>query len=373
MRGVETTIGIRDPGSGMRGDDALAPAASRRVSNDWRAALRNRILASGFRIPFFAALFLLLAACSPQGTPEDIEMIGEPGRQPGQFSKPRAVAVTGEHDLIIIDRTGRVQVFDLRSNAFLHQWRLPAWENGTPTGISADPQDGALWVADTHYSRILVYNREGNLLRQWGEYGEEPGKLFFATDVCPDPDGETVWITDFGRRNRVMQFTREGEFLQEWGAEVHTSDELNRPMAIAVAPDGERLYVVDAGNHRLNVYDREGKLLEYIGSVGDGPGQLRYPYDLAVAEDGSLFVLEYGNHRVSWLSEDGAFLGAWAGPGSDPGELASPWGCALAPDGTLIIADTMNQRLQILRNPARFFLDEDLRMAAGKNGSEIAR
>lgn len=303
-----------------------------------------------------------LTSCSgenrPGRTKSKAEVIGHLGRQPGQFSRPRAITVTSKGEMAVVDRTGRLQILDLASGEFLRQWRFPAWDNGTPTGITADPTDDSIWVADTHYNRVLRYSPEGTLLSQFGKAGEEPGHFVFPTDVCPDPDGRHVWVTDYGRRNRVMQFTRDGEFVMEFGTELFVNADLDRPQALTLTPDGRELLVVDAGNHRINVYDREGRLRRHIGTAGSGPGQLKYPYDIAMAPDGSLYVAEFGNHRVSRFAADGSFLGLLGRPGTESGEFASPWGVALGPDGTLAIADTNNQRLQIVRRPDRSFQAE---------------
>ena len=66
----------------------------------------------------------------------------------------------------------------------------------------------------------------------------------------------------------------------------------------------DRLYVADSCNHRIQVFDTEGKLLRSWGVRGTAAGE-RHPYDLAIGPDKSLYVCEYGNHRVQKFSLDG--------------------------------------------------------------------
>lgn len=300
--------------------------------------------------------FPMVGCSRPLGSSgESVETVGRSGRQPGLFSRPRSVAVTNSGQMAVLDRTGRIQVLDLETLEFVRQWRLPAWENGTPTGMKTDPVDDTLWIADTHYHQILHYSIEGELLFKFGTMGEGPGEFIFPTDVCPDPDGEHLWVTDYGRRNRVMLFTRQGEFVREWGAELYDIVDLDRPMSANLSLDGRELFVADAGNHRINVYNREGGLVRTIGAPGLGAGELRYPYDVVMGPDGSVFVAEFGNSRISRFSREGEFLGYWGTPGSGLGNLANPWGCTVSPAGELIVADTNNQRLQVLRRPDRAF------------------
>lgn len=297
-----------------------------------------------------------LSACSgADANPgRGVRLIGEPGRQPGTFSRPRAVAVLDHDELAVIDRTGRVQIVDINTGEYVRHWMLPEWSNGTPTGISADRRDNSLWIADTHYQRILHYSPTGTLLYKFGEEGNTPGKMVFPTDVCPDPDGEHVWVCEYGVRSRVMMFTRRGEFVREWGSPEYDYTDLSRPMAIDIDKDGN-VVVADAGNHRMVVYDRQGKLLRTFGKPGREPGQLDYPYDFSVAPDGTMYVVEYGANRVSRFAADGGFLGAWGAPGYRAGELFAPWGVTVDTHHRVVVADTNNGRLQVLDHPDRAF------------------
>lgn len=307
-----------------------------------------------------AACACALAACAgPHGSDSGgARVLGSPGRQPGQYAKPRAIACTKDGLVYVVDRSGRIQLVDPATNDVVAKWTLPDWSNGTPTGISIDPVDGeSLWVADTHYQKILHYGRDGTLLSTWGEDGTDPGQMIFPTDVCPSPDGKTVWVTEFGLRSRIMHFTRDGKFLGEWGSGEYEYSDVQRPQAVAAAPDG-RLFVADAGNHRVLVFAADGSPAGSWGTAGEAPGELKYPYDIALAADGTVYVCEYGNSRVSHFADDGTFLGFWGEPGHDPGQLFSPWGVAVAPGGAIVVADTNNGRLQVVDDPASAFVRE---------------
>jgi DNA-binding beta-propeller fold protein YncE len=300
---------------------------------------------------------VLAAACGrdPGGTGSaPTRIIGSQGRQPGQFSKPRAVAMTAAGDLVVIDRTGRVQRLDAETGEVRAKWLLPRFDNGTPTGMTLSGDEKTLWIADTHYQRILQYDLEGRLLFSFGEAGTEPGQMIFPTDVCPDPLDGSLWVCEYGLRSRIMHFSATGEFLAEWGSEEYAYADLQRPMAISMDGQG-RLFVVDGGNHRVLAYNRAGELLFSWGEAGEAPGQLKYPYDLAFGPDGTVFICEYGNSRVSHFTAEGEFLGIWGGPGHGPGELFSPGGVAVDAQGTVAVTDTNNSRVQIIERAGRAF------------------
>jgi DNA-binding beta-propeller fold protein YncE len=96
-------------------------------------------------------------------------------------------------------------------------------------------------------------------------------------------------------------------------------------------------------------YTLDGRLLGYFGTVGQGPGELRYPYGLALLADGALAVGEYGNNRVQLFSPEGLSLKCLGRAGRAPGQLAYPWGVAAAADGKVYVVDAGNNRVQVLR------------------------
>ena len=85
------------------------------------------------------------------------------------------------------------------------------------------------------------------------------------------------------------------------------------------------------------------------GQSGSGPGELKYPYDLAFSKAGLLYVVEYGNHRVQKFTPEGKSLGTWGGPGREPGRFHCPWALAVDSRGRVHVVDTENHRVQRIR------------------------
>lgn len=295
-------------------------------------------LAKAFVRPILlAAAAAFSAGCS--GPDRPAEEWGFRGGLPGRFSSPRGIAADGDF-VYAIDRTGRAQKFTHDGEYVLH-WQLEEHQNGTPTSLSLDGE-GGVWVADTHYSRILRFDGGGRETARFGEYGEEAGRFVFPTDIAFGENGE-LFIAEYGIHDRVQVFTREGGFVRSWGDFGDGPGEFNRPMAIAAAPDGT-LYVADAANHRVCAHAPTGEFLFAFGREGTGPGELTYPYDLDVGPSGEVYTVEFGTHRVQRWSADGKPLGAWGSAGSGPENLAEPWGIAIA-GGRVFIADTRNHRI----------------------------
>lgn len=291
-----------------------------------------------------ASALLLVAGCARPGeAPEHAAFVwGEEGDGEGDFRYPRAVGV--HHGRVyVLDATGRIQVFT-REGVFVHGWRMPEHDRDAPAGIAFADDDRVL-VPDTHYSRIVEFTTEGDIVRMWGKRGREPGQFIHPTGIVESPH-HLLYISQYGGDAAGVQvYDSEHGFVRAWGRRGDAKGEFNRAMAIAMSP-AHVVYVADSGNHRIQCFDVKGNVLGIIESAGSEPGQLRSPRDIALAPDGTLLVCESGNNRISRFAEDGAFLGAFGRPGAAPGQLRSPEGVAVSDTNDVFIADTGNHRIQ---------------------------
>ncbi|MEQ8848328.1 NHL repeat-containing protein [Botrimarina sp.] len=264
----------------------------------------------------------------------------------GRMHKPRAMAIDPSDRLYLVDFTARILAYEA-DGEFLHGWQTPESHNGRPTGLTFDPVDNELLVADTHYYRVLAYTPDGRLKPEHtigGVNGRGEGEFGFVTDVARDSSG-CYYVSEYGDNDRIQKFSPEREYLLQWGS--HGSGELQfkRPNNLMIDPD-DRVWVCDACNHRVKVFDSSGELLFAWGTEGSGPGELYYPYDIVRDHEGDLYIAEFGNHRVQKFTPDGQPLGVWGSQGSGDGQLWDPWALVLDSEGRLHVLDTRNHRVQ---------------------------
>jgi DNA-binding beta-propeller fold protein YncE len=263
----------------------------------------------------------------------------------GEFSYPRAVAVGPDGAVYVVDKTARVQRFS-GDGKFEVRWRMPEKQKGKPVGLAVHP-DGRVFVADTHYGRVMIYDAEGVLLGQFGRDGRGDGEFLLPTDVAFDRSGH-IYVAEYGGNDRISKFTPELEFVSAFGHGEGERDGLLRPAGL-VFDRQDRLWVADACQHRIRCYDTEGWLLSEFGQLGSEPGQLKYPYDITLLGDETLLVCEYGNNRLQRFSQDGKSVGVWGMAGRSVGELGAPWGVDVAANGLVYVVDSQNNRIQSLK------------------------
>jgi sugar lactone lactonase YvrE len=256
---------------------------------------------------------------------------------------PRAVHVGLKQEIFVLDNAGRVLVYDAEGK-LLRQWWMPEYSVGKPEKI-CQFRDGRLAVADTHYHRVLFFDDQGNELARRGSLGRGPGEYIYPVAVVED-DKENYYVCEYGSNDRVQKFSADGTFLLQFGGFGTNKGEFQRPSGI-VWIEG-KVYVVDAFNSRIQVFSDAGEFLDVLADGVDSAG-LNYPYDICVNPAGELIVAEYGAGRVSKFDLSGKLLGRYGSIGTDEGQFATPWGISVDRQSRVYVADTGNRRIVELR------------------------
>ncbi|HWH93236.1 MAG TPA: NHL repeat-containing protein [Baekduia sp.] len=244
-----------------------------------------------------------------QFTPEGtwLRDIGTPGSRPGELSAIGAVAVTGDNQVV---------------------------------------------VADGGSNRIVRFDATGGLIDSWGGPGTELGKFHFGAGGGNDAAaggglaaaGNILYIVDTGN-DRVVRFNALGGN----GAEIVPPGTLANPRGVGVR--GTRMLVADDQHHRVAAFDTGGHLLASIGAgQGAGPGQLNFPYGVALDPQGRVFIADDMNQRIVRYSTPATnyqYKARWGSYGTAAGQLAYPRGLATNKSGELFVANTGNDRIDV--------------------------
>lgn len=203
------------------------------------------------------------------------------------------------------------------------------------TGVAVD-NAGLIYVAGGLVEPVLVFDRQGKLLRQWGsrEIKNKHGLRIYQG---------FVWVTDIAN-HQVFKYTLDGRLiitLGEKGVSGTDAGHFNAPTDVAVASDG-CIYVADGyGNSRIVCFSPDGTFKFAWGKPGSRPGEFNMPHNLLIGADGKIYVADRGNDRIQLFSPDGRFLAAWTG-------LGKPFGLGWAPNGNLLVTVVGLERDELL-------------------------
>ena len=189
-----------------------------------------------------------------------------------------------------------------------------------PAGLAV-AGDGKVYCSDEHECHISVFDPdatfpfpEGNPgeepLSTWGVKGSAPGQVDGPSGLAFDLN-DNLYVVD-SRNDRIQLFTKDGQLVDGWGHSGSGDGELSRPWGITVNANGD-VYVADWGNNRVQKFSAEGNYLMSFGGSENGAGSLDHPAGVAVDSDGDVYVTDWGNNRVQIYGPDGEVLTALFG------------------------------------------------------------
>ncbi len=184
----------------------------------------------------------------------------------------------------------------------------PGWSFKEVGAVGVDASDN-VYVFNRGEHPMIVLDRDGNFLRAWGE-----GMFPRAHGIHVAPDG-TLWLTDDGDHS-VKQCTPEGRLLLTLGipgkpAPYMSGEPFHRCTHTAMAPNGD-VYVSDGyGNARVHRFSPDGRLLTSWGGPGSDPGEFNIVHNITCDADGWVYVADRENHRVQVFDGNGRYEAQW--------------------------------------------------------------
>jgi hypothetical protein len=226
------------------------------------------------------------------------------------MSQPRAMAV-GQDDEIYVAGDRVVRVFDSEGR---QQREIPL--KGAPTSVAvaaaSHVHPGRLYVGAD--GRVELFDADGQSAGVWDRFGQG---AIIASIALSDSD---VFVADAGNRV-VLRFDGQGQLLGQIGA-----PDADRQMPGFVVPsahfdlavaNNESLYIVNPGCRRVELYTFDGALQSFWGRAGstieDFFGCCN-PAHLELLGDGRFLTSEKGIPRVKVYGADGQFQCVVAGP-----------------------------------------------------------
>jgi len=223
----------------------------------WRTPEFNVDGPSGLTVDRYGRLlvadthFYRVLVFSPSG--ELLFQIGDgvQGTTPGRFGYPTDVVIDRAGNFYVAEYgdNDRIQVFTPEGK-WLRQWGGHGYEPGEflkPRSLAIDENE-RLYVADSCNHRIQVFDKEGKLLNAWGSRGDQAGQMCFPYDVAIGPD-HALYVCEYGN-HRVQKFSLDGQSLALWGSAGRGPGQLYNPYALAVDSRGY-VSVADSNNHRV--------------------------------------------------------------------------------------------------------------------------
>jgi sugar lactone lactonase YvrE len=221
--------------------------------------------------------------------------------------------------------------------------------------VKIDPHDN-IWVTDKGPNVVVKFNPEGRVAMVFGRKQEasddgtgplketqpplppEDGLFRQVTDVAWDA-ADNTYISDGYINSRIAKVDKDGSWIKSWGEPGSKPGQFDTPHSIAIDAEGN-IYVADRGNHRIQVFDGDGKFLRQIvidvpvdpnarpaiGNISANPPGSRIPGSpwaicITPPPNQVLYSSDAFPGRIYKLSLDGKVLGMFGKSGKLLGQL----------------------------------------------------
>jgi DNA-binding beta-propeller fold protein YncE len=295
---------------------------------------------------------------------------GTDGDDDTQLNCPLGAAFIAAHPdwLVTTEQNGnRIKISNIRTGALVCKFGELGGGEGQfyyPMGVAVTSDSSFVIVADYTNNRVqvlrLVVGADGisahlEFVRSLGSGGGvSEGQLKYPIGVAllqsNGGQQETVLVTESERgNNRVSQFALDGTFIGIFagtGEEGSGDGEFKGPSGITVLGSSGEVAVTDCHNHRVQIFDSEGKYKRQFGTKGkEADGQLHCPTSLASDSHGNLLVTDQTN-RLQVFNHEGKHLCTR----SDLGLKAwSTKGIAWSAGGEIAVADSSANKVLVWR------------------------
>lgn len=138
--------------------------------------------------------------------------IGKRGKGDGEFNYPTNVSVDRRNSNIVVCDTQnfRVQIFDKYGN-FIRKFGKVGDRPGQfarPKGVAVD-SEGNIYVTDSAFNNIQIFNDQGKLLMWFGSAGYSRAQFRLITGIYIDEHDKIAVADGFSGRVEVFQFLSE--------------------------------------------------------------------------------------------------------------------------------------------------------------------
>jgi alpha-tubulin suppressor-like RCC1 family protein len=289
-----------------------------------------------------------------------LKTFGSQGSGNGQLNRAQNLIIdTTTGDMYVSDTdNSRIVVYDDNGN-YLRQFGAHGTNDDQFDWISAMRfgMDGNLYILDSNASKIKVFNKDGTFVRAFGGQGTtEEGKINYAEAMEIDSTGN-LYIPQCGWDSQahkaiasVEVFSEQGTFIKRFEKSEPSGND-SCLYAIAINSNGE-IYVYDdmwsqnQNANRILVFNSDGQYLRQFGSVGNGQNQFSFVEDMTIDSYGNILVLDSDNNRLQVYDKYEHYVGQIGVEGSGPGEFEYPRSVTVNSRNEIVILDSDNNRVQ---------------------------
>ena len=263
-----------------------------------------------------------------------LHSFGTRGKGPGEFNRPRSIAVSEKTGNIAVAECGnnRVQLFDSELKYLTTIGDQGPKRINNPYSVAFTASDDVIVIHGEAFkpSEMFLFTEHGQFIKHISQYLIDPLRVSVTSD------GHMI-VTNFGDKSVKVLSPDGTELLQSFSA-----PDCDASPWFAVCHQ-DMFFVSYGWAHCVKMFSKEGVFLYDIGSGGSGDGQLKQPDGLTIDKFNNLIVCDRGNRRLQVFSLDGKFVNL-ANEG-----LQFTSSVAINKDGNVLVCDSRKHCIHVFQ------------------------
>ncbi len=155
---------------------------------------------------------------------------------------------------------------------------------------------------------VVELAADGSRVATWGEEIADAHMIY----IGGSEGEERAYVVDRDA-HQVVIYTLRGERIGVLGVRHQPSRPFSHPTDVAMMPDG-RIVVSDGyGNANVHVFSPACELMNSFGEIGVAPGSFITPHAVCAIGNDRVVVADRENHRLQLFDLQGTLLDVWLG------------------------------------------------------------
>ncbi|XP_022805531.1 uncharacterized protein LOC111342694 [Stylophora pistillata] len=214
------------------------------------------------------------------------------GDEDGQFNQPVDITFINDDEILVVDSGNhRIQQLNIRTGNFVKSFGKEGSADGdlkNPSSVCITSDGGFIAVAEFINSRIQVFTMDGKPVLKFGNSGSE--RLDHPLGcICY----EDKFIVTDTNNNCVKVFDRKGQFLYKFGEYGNGDGRLDWPCGLSVDKCGN-VFLCDRLNNRIQQFTLEGT---FIGKTSTDL-KLQQPWGITTLSDDRILITEFDGEEA---------------------------------------------------------------------------
>jgi DNA-binding beta-propeller fold protein YncE len=263
------------------------------------------------------------------------------------------VSDTDSHRILVFDTNGQF-VKQIGRNKSKKQLNAPY-------GTYIDEKKSRIYVCDWTAQSVTVFStKNGKLLFK---FPDDPSGSIYGGRFTPyqiDMYKNKLYVTN---HDGVVVFSMKGKFERKIGSLGSGVGQFNFPNGITIDKKTGNIYVADVLNRRVVALKNNGSVRWIVGrpdtqvsskeskkyKVAKLISFFQLPRSVEFGTDGNLYVVDTFSYQIVVISPDGKLISSVGQRGVEDGKFNFPEGLNMRDDGVIYIADRANNRAQAIK------------------------